>query len=79
LTLSIYVLVALIYIVFVTFNLRNTIVPCNPVAQSASTRRARLHERGRNAERQRSRAAVRDLTDNWREDIAFEHEVRSED
>jgi len=54
-------------------------VPCNPVAQSASTRRARLHERGRNAERQRSRAAVRDLTDNWREDIAFEHEVRSED
>lgn len=54
----------------------NTIVPRNPVAQSASTRRAGVHERGRTAERQRSRARVRDLTEDWREAVAFEREVR---
>jgi len=32
----------------------NTIVPRNPVAVSAATRRAGAHERGRTAERQRS-------------------------
>jgi len=53
----------------------NTIVPPNPVAQSASKRRAGVHQRGRTAERQRSRARVRDLTDDWREDLAFEREA----
>ncbi len=52
----------------------NTIVPRNPVAQSATNRRAGVHERNRTSQRQQSRARVRELTEGWREELAFERE-----
>lgn len=54
----------------------NTIVPRNPVARSASMRRGGVHARGRTAERMGSRARVRELTEDWREELEFEREVR---
>jgi len=54
----------------------NTLVPRNPVAQVASNRCSGAHQRGRTAERQESRAQVRKFTDDWREELAFELEVR---
>lgn len=56
----------------------NTLVPRNPVAQVASRRRAGAHQRSRTAERQRRRSRVRELTEDWREELAFELEVRIE-
>lgn len=54
----------------------NTIVPRNPVARAATNRRAGVHERSRTAQRQQSRARVRELTEDWREELEFEREVR---
>jgi len=42
-------------------------------------RRGGAHERGRTAERQRSRSQVREQLEDWREALEFEREVRVDD
>ncbi|RBP51026.1 hypothetical protein [Arenicella xantha] len=56
----------------------NTIVPRNHVVRASASRRGGVHERGRTAERMGSRAKVREMAEDWREDLAFEREVRVE-
>lgn len=56
----------------------NTIVPRNHVVRAATSRRGGVHERGRTAERMGNRARVRELAEDWREDLAFERDVRDD-
>lgn len=56
----------------------NTIVPRNSVARVANNRRAGAHQRSCTAQRLQSRAWVRELSEDWREELAVEREVRFE-
>ena len=56
----------------------NTTVPRNHVARSLMLRRGGAHQRSRTSERQQNRARVRELTDDWREELEFEREVSIE-
>lgn len=57
----------------------NTIVPRNPVARSAALRRGGMHRRGRTSERQSSRARVKELLEDWREELEFERGLKADD
>ena len=56
---------------------KNFVVPRNPVARSPLLRKGGVHEKTATAKRQQCREAVRGELDNWRDDVAFEAEVRS--
>ena len=56
---------------------KNIVVPRNPVARSPLLRKGGVHEKTATAKRQQCREAVRGQLENWREDVAFEDEVRS--
>ena len=56
----------------------NTVVPRNPVVRAAVSRRGGVHQRGRTAERMGNRAGVRALSNDWREELAFERSLRNE-
>jgi len=49
----------------------NTLVPRNPVIRHTVSQRAGVHERSRTSERQASRARVRELAEDWREELEF--------
>jgi hypothetical protein len=57
----------------------NTMVPRNPVAPAAASRRGGVHERSKTSERQHTRSQVDSLTENWRDDVAFETSLKSND
>lgn len=55
----------------------NTLVPRNPVLRAAVSRRGGVHQRGRTAERMNSRASLRALSEDWRDDLAFEQSLQN--
>jgi len=57
----------------------NTIVPRNPIARAAASRSgAGSHEPTPTAQRRQSRARVRELTSNWREELEFERALKTD-
>lgn len=54
----------------------NTTVPRNHVARALTERRGGAHQKSQTAERQSTQARVRELTEDWREDVAFELSVK---
>jgi len=56
---------------------RGVITPRNPVARSPLLRRGGVHEKSKTAKRQQSRQALNTQLDDWREEVEFEHSLRS--
>ena len=55
-----------------------TRVPRNPVALSPLLRKGGVHEKSKTAKRQQTRQALSEQLDNWREELEFERELRSD-
>jgi len=59
-------------------NKSGTRVPRNPVALSPLLRKGGVHEKSKTAKRQQNRQALSEQLDNWREELEFERELRSD-
>lgn len=55
-----------------------TRVPRNPVALSPLLRKGSVHEKSKTAKRQQTRQVLGQQLDNWREELEFEREMRSD-